>query len=300
MNRNRINLAVGIVLMLIFVILLFAYQVRQTEVAVLTTFEKVTGQITEPGFKFKFPWPIQRVYKLDKRIQNYESKFEETLTKDGRNLLISVYAGWTIADPKIFFPSFDKGSLIKAESSLEGLIRSKKNEVVGQHTFSHFISTDEKEMKFTEIEKEILEKIRPEAKANYGIEINFLGIKRLGLPESITQKVFERMKAERQRLVQQFQGEGESQSIQIRTAADRDRDQELAKADAEATRIRGQGDFESAKAFQVFQQNPELAILLLKLNALEQSLKEKSTLILDQRTPPYDLLQKVSPSATKN
>lgn len=300
MMRNKLNLAIGILLMVIFVALLFTYQVRQTEVAIVTTFGKVTGEaVTEPGLKFRLPWPIQKVYWLDKRVQNHEGKVEETQTKDGRVLLISVYAGWRIADPAKFFPSFSNGSLSEGERSLDGLIRSKKNEVVGQHTFSHFITTDAKELKFAEIEKEILEKVQAEAKANYGIAVQFLGIKRLGLPESISKEVFDHMQAERQRLVLKFQGEGDSESIQIRTTADRDRDKLLAQADAEATRIRGQGDAEAAKSFEVFQKNPELAILLLKLNALEATLKERTTLILDPRTPPFDLLQAEKPASTR-
>jgi membrane protease subunit HflC len=299
MNRNRINLVVGIVLMAIFVILLFVFQVRQTEIAVVTRFSKVTMEYTQPGPKVKWPWPIHKVYKLDKRIQNYESKFEETLTKDGRNLLITVYAGWTIADPKIFFPSFENGSMSQAEANLEGLIRTRKNEIVGQHPLSHFINTNDQQLKFADIEKEILEKVRPQARANFGIEVAFLGIKRLGLPESITQSVFDRMQKERKKFVEQLSKEGDSKATEIRSAADADRDKLLAEADAEATRIRGEGDAEAAKAFAVFEQNPDLAILLLKLNALEQSLKEKSTLILDQRTPPYDLFKGVNPEERK-
>jgi membrane protease subunit HflC len=299
MKRSPINFVVGIVLMLIFVALLFCFQVRQTEVAIVTTFQKPSRNRTEPGLYFKLPWPIQTVYKLDKRIQNFESRYEETLTKDGRNLLITIYAGWSVADPIVFFQTFLNGSMTEAERSLEGLLRSRKNEVVGQHPFNHFISTTEQELKFAEIEREMLDKVQAEARKNYGIEVRFVGIKRLGLPESITQKVFDRMQAERQRLVQQLQGEGESRASEIRSAAERDRDKLLASAQAEATRIRGQGDAEAAKAFAVFQQNPELAILLMKLNALELSLKERTTLILDQRTPPFDLLNALPSSTPK-
>jgi len=291
MTKNRVNLAVGIFLMLVFVLLLFSFQVRQTELAIVTTFEKVTRTVNQPGFNFKWPWPVQKVYYLDRRVQNLETKLEETLTKDSRNLLISVYAGWAISDPARFFPNFPGASLAEAGRRLDEMIRSKKNETVGLHEFRRFISTDEKELKFGEIELEILNKVRPEALANYGIEVKFIRIKRLGLPESITQKVFDRMQKERQRLVQKFQGEGESRATEIKTAADRDRDKLLAEADAEATRIRGQGDLEAARAYEVFQQKPDLAILLLKLQALEETLKERTTLVLDQQTPPFDLLR---------
>src|SRR6185436_1881594 len=138
---------------------------------------------------FKLPWPIQKVQKFDKRIQSFEEKFEETLTKDSYNVIITVYSGWSISDPAIFRERFN-GSVVRAESELATLVRSAKNAVVGQHPFAHFISTDEKELKFNEIEGEMLAAIQPVSKANYGIDVRFMGIKQLGLPESITQKVF--------------------------------------------------------------------------------------------------------------
>jgi hypothetical protein len=41
----------------------------------------------------------------------------------------------------------------------------------------------------------------------------------------------------------------------------------------------------------MFQQNPQLASFLFRLTALEDSLKDRSTLIFDQQTPPFDLFR---------
>ena len=125
----------------------------------------------------------------------------------------------------------------------------------------------------------------------YGIEIRFVGIKQLGLPESISAKVFERMREERQQLVKKFTGEGEAEAIRIRAEAERARQEILSKAEAEATVIRGQADAEAAKSLAVFEQNPKLANFLLELKALEVSMKDRSTVILDQQTPPFNLLR---------
>ena len=207
MNRNYLTLTIGILLVLIFGALLFTFQVRQTEVALVTTFGKPTRDInTDPNriesgqLYFKWPWPIQKVQKFDKRIQNFEDKFSETQTGDGKNVLMTVYVGWTISDPKLFRERFS-GSMQRAEHLLEGLVSDAKYTVIGQHPFSHFISTNPAELKFAQIEDEIIEKIRAAAKTQYGIHINFLGIKKFGLPENITQKVFDRMKEERLRVV---------------------------------------------------------------------------------------------------
>jgi len=276
---------------IIFVLLLFTFQVRQTETVVVTTFGRPARTESTPGLKFKWPYPIQKIIRFDKRVQNFEDDFEETYTRDSYNLLAMVYVGWTIANPSEYFNSFPTGKPEAAHPALKGLIRSVKNSVVGQHTFSEFISTDAKQLKFVEIEQEMLTAIKADALKRYGIDVQFLGIKKLGLPESVTQKVFDRMTAERQREVERLKAQGEAEAMRIRSKADADRDAILAQAEAKATEIRGQADAKAAESFAAFKQNPELAVFLLKLNALEQSLKSRSTLILDEGTPPFDLLR---------
>lgn len=299
MKRSPLTITVGAVLLIIFGLLLFVFQVRQSEVAVVTTFSKPTSEIMEPGAYLKWPWPVQKVHWLDRRVQNLEGKFEEVLLPDGNNLLVQVYVGWTISEPKTFFPKFAGGSVAKAEEALGGLVRSVQNEVAVKHPFSHFVSTDPKEIKFTEIEQEMLAKVRERVQANnYGLEVKFLGIKKLGLPESVTKTVFDRMESERQVLVSKIQFEGEAQANNIRSDADARSARLLADADAQATRIRGEGEATAAKSFTVFKQNPDLANLLLKNSVLEQFLKEKTTLILDENTPGFDLLH-VQPSPKK-
>jgi membrane protease subunit HflC len=290
MKKNYLSIAVGAVLLVIFALLLVVFQVRQTEVVMVTTFGKSTRDVSEPGPYLKWPWPIQRVHRFDKRIHSFEDSFDEMLTKDERNLMVMVYAGWTIADPKLFLPRFGDGSVAEAERALQVLITSHKSAVIGKHPLADLVNTDEKQLKFVEIEQEILAEVKPKALASYGIGIKFVGIKRLGLPEKVTEKVFDRMKSERTLLVNRIKYEGEEQANLIRTVADKERDRLLSEAEAAATRIRGNADADASKAFSVFKQNPELANLLLKFNALEALLTNRTTLILDQRTPPFDLL----------
>src|SRR5690242_5573566 len=111
MKKNSLTLVIGFLLIVIFALLLFVFQVRTTQVAVVTTFGKPTRPVPDAGAYFKWPWPIQKVYYFDKRIQNFEDKFTEDLTADNNNLLTSVYIGWRITDPKAFFPKFAGGSV---------------------------------------------------------------------------------------------------------------------------------------------------------------------------------------------
>ena len=295
MKRNPITIAIGALLLLIFILLLFLFQVRTTELAVVTTFGRVSTQVG-PGAHFRWPWPIQSVHKFDQRIHTFESKFEQVLTSDANNLLIMVYVGWQISDPAIFLTRFN-GDTRKAEESLEGLVRNAYSGVVGRHPFSHFISTDEKELKFVEIEREMQSRIEADCQSlTNGLNIAFLGIKRLGLPESVTKLVFERMESEREVLVSQIKGDGERQASEIKSRADFESAKLLAEADAQATKIQGEGEKLAARSFEVFKQEPDLAIFLLKLKALEQLLQNRTTLILDENTAPLDLLKSQKPA----
>ncbi len=291
MKTNPLTLIIGAVLIIIFGLLLFVFQVRTTQVAIVTTFSKPTGgAITEPGAYFKLPWPIQKVYKFDKRIQSFEDQFTEDNTADQMTLMTMVYVGWRITDPKAFFPRFPGGSVTDAQRMLEAMTVSAKRAVVNRHPLADFINPSEPQSRFADIEQEIKSHLQAQiATNNYGIEIAFLGIKKLGLPESVTSAVFARMTSERNVLSEALEREGEKEASEIRVAADRQAAELLANADGEATRIRSLGEAEAARSLPVFEKNPALATFLFRLNALEQSLKEHTTLVLDTRIPPLDL-----------
>ena len=297
MKRNPLTLIIGLLLIIVFGLLLFVFQVRQSEVAVVTTFGNPTRPITKPGAYLKWPWPIQKVWWFDQRVQNFEDRLTEGLTRDSFNLLTSVYVGWKVTDPAAFFPRFAGSAepIAAAEALLDQWLGNAKKAVVGKHPLSDFLSTTDNGASFVAVEKEILAAIQSQLQTNnFGLEIEFLGVKRLQLPESVSQSVFDRMTSEWKVLADRSQYEGEAEAQRIRSDAERKAAELLANAQGQATAIKGQGEAEAAKSLKVFQQNPELASFIFRLSALEDSLKEKSTLIFDQHTPPFDLFRGVS------
>ena len=292
MKRNPLTLVIGLLLIIVFGLLLFVFQVRQSEVAVVTTFGKPTRPITQPGPYLKWPWPIQKVWWFDQRVQNFEDRLTEGLTRDSFNLLTSVYVGWKVSDPTAFFPRFagSANPIAAAETLLDQWLGNAKTAVVGRHPLSDFVSTADNGTNFAAIEGEIREVVQSQLRTNnFGLEIEFLGFKRLLLPDSVSQQVFERMISERKVLADRFQYEGEAEAQRIRSDAERKAAELLANAEGQATQIKGKGEAEAAKSLAVFQQKPELASFVFRLSALEGSLKERSTLIFDQHTPPFDL-----------
>jgi membrane protease subunit HflC len=292
MKKNLITLVIAAVLLVIFALLLFTFQVRQSEVVVVSTFLKPTDTITNAGLYVKWPWPVQSINRFDSRVQTFADIPSETLTADSTMLLVNVFVGWKISDAKEFFPKFPGGSTLAAQRQLENMLRSAKAAVVGKYNLSDFVNSDPAQLKFSEIESNIQKSVEMElAKNNYGISLEFLGIKKLGLPENVTQSVFDRMKAERTKFITEAQFKGEAEATKIKSAAERQAADVIANAQADATRIEGAGVAEAAKTLGVFQENPTLAVFQLQLEALKNSLGQKSTLIFDERTPPFDLFK---------
>ena len=293
MKRNSIIIIIGALLVVIFAFWLCAFQVRTTEVAVVTTFGKPTRSLNSPGLYFKWPPPAQRVYKFDQRVQSsdVESKFREDLTEDGFTLLTSVYVGWRITEPGVFLQKFP-GGVPAVEQQLSTLVSTHKSAVIGKHPLSDLVSASSNGSRFNDIENQILTSVDSEIKTNdYGITIDFLRFRKIGLPDATTEKVFGRMTEERNRLVSAVQYEGESQAKIIRSDADLRASKMLSAAQGAALKIQGEGQTEAAKYLGIFEQNPELASFLFRLNALEDSLKDKSTLIFDQQTEPFTLFK---------
>ena len=289
MKQNKITLLTSGVLLVIFLCMLFTFQVRQTEVAVVTTFGRYSHSVTNAGFQWRLPWPVQKVYWFDNRLQTFESKIDQPITQDQISLLISVYVGWRITDPKLFLESFN-GDITKAEQTLEPIARNAKNGVIGLHRFGDLISTNQADLKFDQIEKEMFDAMQARTKSNYGLAIESLGIKQINLPDSITTTVFERMKKERETLVATYQSEGDREGKNIKAKADAAANDILARANAEKEKIIGQAEQKAAEYYAQFEKNPELAKFLFDLKAVEQSLKERSSLILGPQTPPFNLL----------
>lgn len=289
MKRNVWLLTIGLVVAGLFGLLQVLFVVREGEVAVVTTFGQPRRALKEAGLYARWPWPIQRVYHFDSRLQMYEGPFEEILTRDGKNVLVSVYAAWRIEQPVLFLERV--GEVEKAEQNLDGLLRHHKSVVIGQAPFSALVNPRSDEVRHEQLEQQMLAAVRAEAAERYGMAVEFLGIRRLGLPEAITQKVFQRMRAERNELAERYRSEGEAEAIRIRAEAQSQRDQLLARAEAEAIRLRAQADAEAATYFETFKKDEAFASFLKKLEALEAALQTNTTLVISADYVPFDLLR---------
>lgn len=299
MKNNPLSIAVGFALLLIFLMLMFVYQVRTTEVVVVTTFGKPTDQKTEPGAYWRW-WPIHQIYKLDKRIRSIEPPMQQSTTLDAYSILVTTYAGWAVENATDFFPKFSRGSTAAAESKLKEMLLNAQKQVVGRHELTALINLDPKQLKFDQIEDEILKLVREQCRAQaYGIDVKFVRIKRLALPEGNTVAVLDRMAAERRSVAGQIQSKGIAEANEIRANAERQARLKTDSANADAQSIIAVGENQAATLLAEFEKNPELAKFLLDVGTLESILKSRTTVIMDGNSPLIEYLQRRSTKPSK-
>lgn len=279
---------------LFIAVVLFLYmctfQVRFTEEAVVKTWGKpAKDAIVEPGLKFKWPAPIQTAVVYDKRVRVLEDRTEETRTVDGKNVLLTTFTLWRISDPVKFNTNFP-GGVEEGESKLRTTIIAQKAAVVGQRPFQQFISTDPKERKMREIENQIRDAVEASAADEYGIEVIDFGIKQLGLPETVTSAIFDSMKSNEENKASDYRSQGKAEATKIQAEAKASEQRILAAAQQKSEQIRADAERVVSEYYKEFRQHPELRIFLDKLRSLREALQERTTLIIDTHTAPFDVM----------
>ncbi|MCH9022964.1 MAG: hypothetical protein IID32_09380, partial [Planctomycetes bacterium] len=208
MKKHVTSIMIGVVIVLVLVLYLVTFTVRYQEKALVLSFGKIERQVDEAGLHWIKPW--QKVVKFDARIRTLEGQPTQTMTRDAQSIIVTVYVNWRIDKAETFYEKFRRGKgsgsedvVRYAEESLRGLISSAIN-VFTEYRFSELVTLDQEAFKLSEVERGttgsggMFERINTVAKENYGVEIVDVGIKQLGVPDSVTEVVFTRVIAERQ------------------------------------------------------------------------------------------------------
>ncbi len=288
------NIAITIFIIFIIAILglhLISFQVREIETAMVTTFGKPTREIKSPGFYFKWPLPIERVYKFDSRMRVFEGDLGETTTKGTDPIIVNTYIVWRIAEPLEFFNSI--GTVKEAENKLLSRLFDAQNKIIGQYNFSEFVNSDAEQIRLEQIQDEMLADLKQSVIKDYGIEITTLGIKQLKVSKDVSKDVFDRMRSEKERQTLATIAQGKAEATKIKTDADSKKIVLLAAAEARAKAIRGQGDAEAAQHYKMLEADPELAMFLRDIEALKKILQKRSTIVLSADTEPFKLLKEM-------
>ena len=297
--KSRIGLIIGLLVVAILAAYMVTYQVRYDQVAVVTTLESVeppqvdpeTGEILdpgsivrEPGLGLKAPWPIQKVFAYSTKLQIIESTLTQIQTEDGSTVNVQLSVFWRVEDPLAYYQSVGT-SLEDAEEKLAPLLGDLEG-IITTYRFDQLVNNDPEKLAIDEMQQEALRSLREQLAdldQSYGIAIESVALRRLLLPELTTEAVFERMRSTRQRMAENARAEGEAEAGKIREEAESIRQRIMAFANRRAQAIRSEGEQEAAEQFDAFAADEDFAIFLRNLEALEQTLPNNTTLILDAR-----------------
>lgn len=289
MTKNVGTIAAAAFLAVVLLLYMCTFQVRFTEVAIRKTWgHPQRDALTEPRLYFKWPKPIQSVVIYDKRTRILEDRTEETRTSDGKNLLVTTFTLWRIADPARFHTNFPAG-VEDGEKKLRTTVVTQKHAVIGKREFGEFVSTDPANRKLGEIEEEMRTIVAKYAMEQYGIEVVGFGIKKLGLPQSVTTSIFQGMKSHEQAKAARYTAEGEARAADIMASAQATEDRIMAAARQKASEIETEAQRVVSDYYKEFNRHPELRIFLDKLRTDKEALGRRTTLILDTSESPWDV-----------
>jgi len=281
--KNRLALLIAIIVGVVLLAYMFVYQVRFDEVAIQTTFEKMDKESVEadPGGKFRWPWPVQRIHKFSTHIQLLEDELRDLQTKDKQVLTLRTYLMWRIEDPGSFYVNLQKENASEARSRLKDLLGESVKNVFTQYEFDQLVNEDTSKIKLEEIEQKSLEKMRQLVEqSNYGVTLEQVGIKKLVLPQNSTTKVFERMKAVRDRLAAEYTQSGAAQAQAIQEKAKKASSNIRTFAMNRAADIRTKGDKEANRYAKVFQQDESLGSFLRQMETYKRAPWDHTVVIL--------------------
>ena len=289
----------ALAVVVIFLISMMTFQVKETEYAVVKTSgkAKVDGSgaivVYPPGLHFKLPF-VDQVWRHDKRIQCYElrkGEVEQVKTRDDCQVVVSTYVLWRIGDPGVFMKQFEHPA--DAESKLDFLVRTVRSRVMPLHDFRAIVRVrGEKDgvPELERIEDEMLEQVRAEAMREYGLEVVRVGFRRFSFTQDNSQEVLKTMAADRREISTAMLTQGKKQADDVRVAARTQAAQLRTTAENDAKKLRSEGELEASKHLEIYRENLALARFLRYLNGLEASLNERDTLILGTDTAPFHLL----------
>ncbi len=301
---NRLKVPIPIVLAIVFLLAMASftvtYSVRFTEAAVVTTFGKADEQstITEPGLRFKLPYPIQAVTTYDTRVRLLQTRAEAQQTKDDRQIIVEAFLTWRVGNPLEFYKRFSNAGgrpedhFAAAESTLKSLLAGAMSET-GQYALGELFSPDGN-TKLPELEGRILAALKQadEGKsiADYGIEAVGVGIHRVRLADATTKAVNDAIAANRERIAKEIESAGEAEAEAIRSKAESDRRRILDFANRRAKEIEAEGDIAAAQFQAKMNEYPDLAVFLKNLDLIKAAFSERTTVILSTDSPGLRLL----------
>jgi membrane protease subunit HflC len=271
-NRSYLALIVFGALALVFS--MAAFTVRETDLAIKFQLGRIVRADYQPGLHFLVPG-LNNVRKFDKRVLTEDYPAEQFLTSEGKILRIDFFVKWRITDVSRYYISTGGGIEDVANRRLGEIVKDGIKGVIARRTIQQVVAAER-----TEFLGEVL-KIAGGNVAELGITMIDVRVKRIELPEEVSESVFNRMRQNFARQAAQLRAEGSAVSEQTRAEADRERTEILAEAYKQAEIVKGEGDALAADVYaKAYGRNPEFYSFYRSMQAYRRSLGKQGDVLV--------------------
>jgi modulator of FtsH protease HflC len=252
------------------------FTVDQRYSAIVFQLGEIKSVVKSPGLHFKWPL-IQNVRKFDMRILSYDDPEPlRFITSEKKPVLVDSFVMWRIFDVNQYYVSV-RGDQFAAETRIRQTISDSLQAEFGRRTLHDVVSGQR-----DEIMSVVRDKVDKELR-RIGVEIVDVRLKRVDLPQQVSESVYRRMEAERKRIANEQRSLGAAESERIRADADRQREVILAEAYRDAQKTKGEGDAKATEIYaKAFSQNPEFYAFYRSLEAYRSTFRGKNDLLLLQ------------------
>jgi len=250
------------------------FVVDERQLAIKFRLGEIVDSEYEPGLHVKAPWPIMNVRKFDKRVLTLDTRPERFLTGEKKNVSVDFFVKWRIKNPASYYTSF-MGDERQAGLRLLQIIKNGLQLEFDRRTIKQVVSDDRSEMMDS-----LTLKGNDEVK-QFGIEILDVRIKQIELPEDVRNSVFQRMRAERERIAKEHRAQGQEAAKGIQAVAERERTVILAEATRDAEATRGEGDALATEIYaSAYGRDQEFYEFYRSMNAYRAALSNSSDVLV--------------------
>ena len=265
------------ILIVLLVLLGFnsSFVVHEGQTALVLQFGRIVRTGDKPGLHFKLPF-VQQVMTFDNRILTLDAQPERYFTSEKKSVNVDFYVKWRIADNAAYYRA-TAGDELQAANRLSPIVKDALRFEFNGRTLQELVAAGR---------KDVTERVRKQTDAasrkNLGIAVVDVRIKRIDLPDEVSESVYKRMRAERKQLANELRSTGQQAAETIQADADRQVQVLKAEAEREAAKVRGEGDAQAAAVYaQAYGQDPEFFAFYRSLAAYRKSFQDgKGVLVL--------------------
>ena len=266
------------VIVAIFLLVIIAdsslFVIKETERAVKLRFGRLIEGDIQPGLHVKIPL-ADDVRKFESRIMTLDTPPESFLTNQKKRLIVDSYAKWRIIDVDTYYKATG-GNESQAMNRLAKRVNDGLRNEFGTRTLHEVVSGQRDQLML-----DIKDGLNAHVRQSLGVEVVDVRVKRIDLPPEVSDAVFRRMKAEREKEARELRSKGLEEAEKIRSSAEREKTILEATAYSESEQLRGEGDAQAAGTYAAaYSKDPEFYAFVRSLNAYRASFKNKGDILL--------------------